>query len=132
MNCSIRSLYSRGNLLLRKFINCSEDVKVSLFRSYMTPIYCCHLWTNYTRRELSRVKVAYNNIFRRLFHISPFESISLNMVARRLPTVSEIIRKNTFSLYSRFSASANCIAGDASDPYSFVSYIGTNFWSRFL
>ena len=40
----IRSLYARANTVIRKFYNCTVDIKLSLFKSYCLPSYCSHLW----------------------------------------------------------------------------------------
>ena len=39
-----RMLYVQANMLGRKFHHCSDDVKVSLFRAYCTPMYAAPLW----------------------------------------------------------------------------------------
>ena len=59
INRQVRCLYTQGNLLLRKFKKCSDDVKCLLFRSYCTNLYCASLWCNYTASSFSRIKVAY-------------------------------------------------------------------------
>ena len=42
-----RYLYAQGNVLYRSFHMCSIDVKNTLFRTFCTPMYTCHLWWNY-------------------------------------------------------------------------------------
>ena len=41
-----RYLYAQGNVLSRSFHMCSIDVKNTLFRTFCTPMYTCHLWWN--------------------------------------------------------------------------------------
>ena len=36
----MRLLYAKSNTLLRTFSHCSSDVKVTLFQSYCTALYC--------------------------------------------------------------------------------------------
>ena len=43
----VKSLYTRGNILISRFRFCSEDVKLKLFRSFLRNAYGCHLWTKY-------------------------------------------------------------------------------------
>ena len=64
-----RALYYRGNMLYRKFKGCSEDIKIQLFSSYCFSFYCSSLWSRHKRATITAIKVAYNNIFRLLFHI---------------------------------------------------------------
>ena len=44
----IRLLYAKSNKLLRIFSHCTTDVKLVLFDSYCTSLYCPFLWTDYT------------------------------------------------------------------------------------
>ena len=39
----LRSFYMRANTVIRKFNNCTLDMKLMLFRSYCLPSYCSHL-----------------------------------------------------------------------------------------
>ena len=132
MNRAKRAVYARGNSLVRKFGACSEEVKIALFRSYMTPIYGSHLWVNYTRRQLDSVRTAYNCIFRKFFRINRFESARLNYVQRNLPTLEEIIRRNTASIFFRFSISKNRISADVNHVLTLVTFIGHTFFRRFM
>ena len=125
-----RAIYARGNSLVRKFGACSENVKISLFGSYMTPIYCCHLWASYTVRQMDAVRTAYNCIFRKLFRISRYDSARVNYVQRSLPTLQEIVRKNTASILARLSSSANHISADVCHMTSYVTFIGQVYFSR--
>ena len=60
---SIRALYIRGNSLISNFKHGSDDVKVQLFKSYCTRIYCCHLWSNFSQDVYRRIRSASNRIF---------------------------------------------------------------------
>ena len=44
----MRLLYPKNNKLLRIFSHCITDVKLVLFDSYCTSLYCPFLWTDYT------------------------------------------------------------------------------------
>ena len=45
----LRSFYARSNSILRKFHNCSVDVKLYLFHAYCCTIYCSQLWVNFKK-----------------------------------------------------------------------------------
>ena len=62
----MRTLYIRANKLLRTFHYCSTDVKLELFKSYCTSFYCCYLWTAYKKSTFDRLRVAFNNAYRRV------------------------------------------------------------------
>jgi len=44
MKRQLRQFYATANMLIRKFSFCSDDVKVFLFKSYCTNIYCTQFW----------------------------------------------------------------------------------------
>ena len=39
----IRSIYARGNTILKYFRHCTHEVKCTLFKTYCTNLYCSHL-----------------------------------------------------------------------------------------
>ena len=65
MLCQMRSLYAKSNRLLRTFIHCSIDVKVTLFHSYCIALYCPCLWTDYKKSTVTMICVAFNNAYRK-------------------------------------------------------------------
>ena len=105
----LRLVYCRGNLLLRKFRQCSEDVKLQLFRSYCNNLYCCSLWCQYTKEILRKLKVAYNNTFRLLFNVRDVIHISNLFMNLGLDTTKVIIRKSVSSLFKRLDNSCNSV-----------------------
>ena len=60
----MRILYTKSNRLLRLFHCCSTDVKLTLFRSYCTCFYSPFLWTHYKKSTHSKLRVAFNNVYR--------------------------------------------------------------------
>ena len=53
-----------------------------------------------------------------------------NFVRRRLPTLDEIIRKNTTSIFARFTSSENAISADVNHMITNVTFIGQTFFPR--
>ena len=66
-----QQLYARGNMLLWKFYMCSTEVKLTLLRTFCSPIYTAQLWWNYTVASTHKLHVAYNNVFRLLLNQPP-------------------------------------------------------------
>ena len=56
----IRTLYIRSSKLC-----CTIDVKLELFRSFYMSFYCCYLWTAYKKSTFDKLRVAFNNAYRR-------------------------------------------------------------------
>ena len=63
----MRYLYSKSNKLIRTFSHCSIDYKITLFQSYCTALYCPLLWTNYKKSTFTKIRVAFNNAYRKKF-----------------------------------------------------------------
>lgn len=67
-NCSLFSIlpnifkkhnlcYCLSNMLARRFVRCSDQVKVLLYKSYCLSFYTCSLWANFTQRAYSALRV---------------------------------------------------------------------------
>ena len=90
----VKSLYSRGNMLISRFKTCSSSIKVKLFRSFLCNAYGCHLWSTYKQYTYKRVVVAFNNIYRKLFGILRGESMSAIYVNNNIDSFGVLVRKN--------------------------------------
>lgn len=45
-------LYARANVLARKCIMCSVNLKVALYRAFCTPLYIAPLWHSYKKSNM--------------------------------------------------------------------------------
>ena len=63
INRQRRTLFVQGNIILRKFNMCSLGVKLTLFRIYCSPMYAAQLWWNYKKSTITKLQIAYHNIF---------------------------------------------------------------------
>lgn len=105
----VKSIYARGNMLISRFRTCSDDVKLKLFRSFLSNAYGSHLWTKYKFVTYRKVVVAYNDIFRKLFGIKRGESMSALYVRNNIDSVGAIIRKSCFNFITRITESDNIL-----------------------
>ena len=71
-----RRFYANTNMLLRKFVKCSPDVKCYLFKTYCCNLYCAPFWYDSTKTAMKNLKVAYNNSLRRLLGLPSHNSAS--------------------------------------------------------
>ncbi|XP_048002070.1 uncharacterized protein LOC125238707 [Leguminivora glycinivorella] len=104
-----RALAVRCNMLVRRFARCSQQVKITLFKAYCQVFYTCSLWTSYSQKTISALRVLYNNGFRMLLGLSRFCSASGMFAQARTDDYYAIIRKRTASLLCRVRASTNPI-----------------------
>ena len=107
MEGQLKSLFIRANSIIRKFANCSDTVKVMLFKCYCVNMYCSSLWCNYSNTQLARVKVAYNNSFRYLMGLPRHCSASEMFVNSNVPSFDAKLRQNRTSLLNRLKISNN-------------------------
>jgi len=71
-----RELYARANLIQSRFGACSYNVKIHLFKTFFSTVYCCSLWVPVWKAILDKVRTAYNDAFRIIFGYSRRSSAS--------------------------------------------------------
>ena len=71
---------------------CSIDVKNTLFRTFCTPMYTCHLWWNYKAQSFHKLKVAFNNAFRMLHDLPTYCSASEMFTVNGVADCKAVIR----------------------------------------
>ncbi|KAG7294937.1 hypothetical protein JYU34_022671 [Plutella xylostella] len=110
-----RALAIRGNMLVRRFYRCSEEVKLTLFKAYCQSFYTGSLWVDHTKRSLDILRIQYNNIFRMLLGLPRFCSASGMFAEYQTDGFHAIIRKKTVSLINRVRDSHNSILKTVAD-----------------
>ena len=127
----MRTLYIRSNKLLRTFHYCSTDVKLELFKSYCTSFYCCYLWTAYKKSTFDRLRVAFNNAYRRVLG-QPWRCSASAMYANfGINNFEATIRKSTFGFIQRLAKSTNSLIVTIEKSWS-VRIDIWNFWEKTL
>lgn len=104
-----RALSVRSNMLSRRYARCSRDVKISLFKAYCQTLYTCNLWSNYTKKSYSALRVQYNNAFRGLLGLPWRCSASGMFAASNTDGFQAVIRKRVASLWGRVKGSTNTL-----------------------
>ena len=107
----MRTLYLRSNKLLRMFTSsyCTIDVKMELFRSYCSSLYCCSMWSDYRKASYKKLTVAFKNVHRRMLNLPWRCSASVMYVNYNLSNLDTVIRRNLFGFIQRLSISQNSI-----------------------
>ena len=104
-----KKIYATGNSLLRKFHMCSVDVKITLFRSYCTPLYTAHLWTNYHSKTLSNFYVAYHNVMKLMIGLPKSDHNRPLCVRYNVPHGPALIRNFIYKFICRTNESQNMV-----------------------
>ena len=96
-----RNLYIRGNTIIRKFHYVNAEIKCAFFKSYCYPLYTCSLWSKYRQSSINRLRVAYNNIMRKLLGLPQWHSARTLFVSLNIRSFYETIRTSSYSLMQR-------------------------------
>ena len=105
----MRSVYGRGNLIIKNFKHCDDSVKLQLFKTFCCNIYCCQLWSMYKKTTYRKINVAYRRIFRYFMKIDNGTSVSSAMLYHNVDSLDVVVRKAIFNFRKRIMESGNVI-----------------------
>ncbi len=125
----LRGLYARSNTLFRKFHNCTIGIKLTLFRSYCLPTYCSHLWVHYKKCTYSKIRVAFNNVYRLILGFSRSDSASHMYVSNGLDNFDTVLRKNVYGFMQRVCNIKNDIVRSV---VSCAMTMSNGMWSKWM
>ena len=112
-----RALYAQANMLIRKFHFCTDEVKISLFRAYCTPIYTAPLWVSYKKESYRKLWVAYNDCLRILLNKPrTYTSVSKLFCDSRLCSFEALLRNLMYKFMCRMEGSQNDVIMLLSNP----------------
>ncbi len=127
-----KSIYCTGNMLIRRFKFCYDDVKIVLFKTYCSNMYGCHLWSDFRKASNNKLKVAYNSICRYLMKLDRMDSMSLFMVSNHIKTLPELVRKCLYGFYVRLSVCDNRLINTIFKSTFFMQSNTFDQWSKNL
>ena len=104
-----RSIYAKGNSLVRNFYRCSVEVKAMLFTMICGSLYTPQLWARYTQATMRKLTVAYHGIFKKMLNLPRWTSNSVTFVNCNVRTFQEVLRKTVFSFSSSIAMSHNSL-----------------------
>ena len=97
----IRKQYVQANILLRKFYMCSLDVKLSLFRTYYSPMYTAQLWWSFKKWTITKLHTVYHNTFKLLACVSKYESTRMMCAVFTVQCCQAVIRNLVYKFTHR-------------------------------
>ncbi len=128
----ICALYSRGNMLLRKFRKCSTNVKAHLFKTFCSNLYCAPMWCLYNATMMGRLKVAYNNVFRMFMYVRRRHTY-LAYLQHGIDCFPVLLRKCIYRFKQRMLASNNDIVRCITNSMYFLHSSRLNIhWTNLL
>jgi len=132
MNRRRRELYARANLLRNRFFSCSVDVKIYLFKTFFSSIYCSSLWVPVKHAIMEKVKVAYNDAFRIIFGYSRRCSASAMFAENNMNDFCAMRRGAAYSLITRLANSDNKIISTIVNSNCFLHSSISKEWKCLL
>ena len=109
MKRQIRKFYANINVLSKKICKCSPDVKCTLFKSFCSNMCCSTMWYNCIVTAMRRLRIAYNNSFRRLLGIPKHNSASGIFLQLNIKSFGELPGSYIYSFMNRLQCSNNLI-----------------------
>ena len=101
----IRNLFTRANILTRRFSLCSQSVKVALFKSYCISLYGCALWRNHTVSSLSKLRSCYHRCVKTFFGYKRHDSMTAVLFKLSIPSFNTLLHNSRCILRSQ---TVNC------------------------
>ena len=110
---------------------CTVEVKLKLFETYCSPMYCAHSWWNFRKETMNRLIVSYHNLLKRIIGLSKYESASMTCAFFRVQNCESVLRKLTYKFLERVDNSTDSIieAINTSDLY-YKSKIRCSWWKK--
>ena len=109
MLIQMRSLYAKSNKVIRMFNHCTVGVKLLLIKSYCTSFYCGYLWSDYKAKTFSKLRVAFNNVYRRVLGLLTWSSASKMYATQNIEIFEALLPKVIYGFIQRFEDSSNVI-----------------------
>jgi len=99
----------------------------SWFRAYCTPLYTAHLWCSYSKGQIKKIQVAFNDAFRILLKLPKWTSASQMFVSRNVPTFHAVLRNFMYKFKYRLRVIDNLVIKALADPVlSDTRYLSCN------
>jgi len=107
----LKCLYTRANILIRRFssCSCSVAVKIALFRTYCICLYDAALWYKYSQQSILQLKTSYHKCIKMFFGFNKYSSVTNILFQLGLPSFDTIIHNYKSSFTSQASSSNNTL-----------------------
>jgi len=107
----VRLLFTRANVLNRRFSMCSVPVKITLFRSFCICFYGMALWKRYNVATISRLRSCYVKCMQLFFGYSKYHSVTSMLIELALPSFDTLIINSRVRLSHQCQSTQNGIIG---------------------
>ena len=91
INRELKALFTRTNILSRRFKRCSVQVKVKFFRAFCICFYDAALWQTFSNASIVRLSSAYNKCMKSFFGFHKFSSVTGMLLTLGLPSFMTLL-----------------------------------------
>ena len=117
-------------MLVRNFKHCTTGVKITLFKTYCSSLYCCPMWTKYRKSTIGKVNVAFNKVFKIFMNVPSSFSPSWLFLICDVLNFRPFRRKLVLSFMKRIKKSSNV---PISNSYNFLmTNVMQRYWNKLL
>jgi hypothetical protein len=109
INREIKSLFTRTNMLCRRFKRCTTVVKLKLFRSFCICFYDAALWYSFTVHALNKLSSCYYKCIKSFFGFDKYSSVTMMLFKLGLPSFSTLRHNYNCSFVNRLNSCDNLI-----------------------
>jgi len=90
----IRNLFTRTNILARRFAKCSVDVKVTLFKAFCISLYDAGLWSKYKMTTFNKLSSCYNKCLKVFFGYKRRDSVTQLLFNLGIPSFNTVVHNS--------------------------------------
>ena len=105
----LRTLYAKSNKIIRTFSHCTIDVKLLLIKSYCTSFYWGYVWSDYKKTTYNKLRVAFNNVYKRVLGLSYRSSASPMYTTHKINNMEALLRRSIYSFIEKPMDNSNMI-----------------------
>ena len=128
----MRNTFARGNMLIRNFRHCSDAVKIKLYKTYCSSVYCNALISTYHETALRKLHIAFNKMFKCLMNVPRRDSASTLFVNLGVDNFLVLRRKLVYSFVKRVHCTSNLLVCDILKMDTFDNCHLKQEWDRIL
>ena len=102
MLLQMKSLYAKSNKLLSTFSHCNDcstNVNFTLIQSCCTTSYCKFLWNSSKQSTFNKIRVTYNNVYRKIYDRHKKSSACAMYVRYNICSFESMLRKRRLIAY---------------------------------
>ena len=105
----IRCMFTRCNMLRRRFYNCSMCVKLALFKSFCLGFYNIALWNRFRSGWLSKFRSCYIKCAKMFLRFNKFYSVTNMLLLTGLPSFDTLMNNARKSDVARWNTCSNAL-----------------------